>query len=180
MRLEDAEAAEREGLLEKAADLYEEAIAEGSASLCTFLNLIVLYWQVTDFGFRAGMNLPLAFVKRAGERFRELLSLARARFPGSTEVVFWSRYIDWADLGTPLSTSECEDLLAANPADLTPALFLYSHSEGHRFQAEAMRLLDAYRGRGTLRAGYIVSVIEAGLMHSRRGDSRNRETGGHS
>lgn len=167
MTAEDALAAERQGLLEKAADLYEEALSQGTMPLWAWLNLIVLYWQVTDYGFWTARRLPLAFVKRAGNRLEEVISLAQTLFPKRTEVSFWSGYIHWVSLGTPFDARECECFLKDNPSDLTPAFFLFSQSNGSRYAPEAKRLLEIYKGKETLRAAYITSVVEARLRRLR-------------
>jgi hypothetical protein len=161
MICDDAVAAERQGQLELAADLYEQSLAQEPMPLWAMLNLIVLYWQCAEYGFWVGRHLSADFAKRAGARLHPLLSMAQARSPDSTELAFWCRYIRWADLGEPLSIADCEQLLTKNPKDLTPVVFLYPQRGGQNWAVDAMRLLEQCRRENTTRAGYISSVIEA-------------------
>ena len=99
MSLADAIRADREGRVEQAAILYEDALAAGEDALQAFLNLSILFWQSTDYGFSTAKGLTPGFVTRAGQRFPELLRDAGRKYPQSTEVRFWQKYIPWADLG---------------------------------------------------------------------------------
>ena len=167
MTLTEARAAEREGRDEDAADLYERALA-GGRQRDAMLDLAVLYWQATDYGYLAAKKLRAEFVSRAGKRFPELLREAASAFPDSTEVEFWCRYIEWTDFGGPAPTNACAELLARDPTTLAPAMHLFSVSQGRQCRSEASALLRASEGLGTARARYVVSVIDGVLRRQAR------------
>lgn len=163
MSFAEALAAERVGDIESASVRYEEALMADCASLDVLLNLVVLYWQSTDVGLAAAKALSPSFLARAGSRIPQLLDEAERRFPASTEVRFWRRYIAWADLGEELDGEDCRQLLREDPATLVPAMHLFALSHGSEAEAEAHELLRSCRGEGTARARYIISVLE-GVM----------------
>lgn len=163
MTLDDARKADREGRLIEAATLYEEALSEGRLPVDALMDMAILYWQATDYGYWTGKELPLAFVRRAGIRFREILELAQAQFPGSAEPVFWQRYTRWADVGEPLAEAECIGMLQEDPTSLVPSMHIFATSEGRSHSQEAMRLLSDCKARETTRTKYISSVIEGVL-----------------
>jgi hypothetical protein len=169
MTLQAAIAADREGRIEDAAALYEAVLTAPDAPLQAFMNLAVLYWQATDYGFSTAVKLKSEFVRMAGRRRREVLQGALLAYPGSTEALFWTKYMAWADLGGTLTLDECEDLLSKDPSVLVPAMHEFALSNGSRAQKEAEALLSSSRLEGTVRAKYICSVVEAALQRARRG-----------
>jgi len=50
MTLDEALAADREGRTQDAAAAYERCLLSQSADVTPWINLVVLYWQTTDFG----------------------------------------------------------------------------------------------------------------------------------
>lgn len=159
MRLKDARSAEEQGRIEQAAELYEQALLADPAQVDALIDLVVLYWHATDYGVWKAEGLDLAFVRRAGERFRELLVSGRAAFPGHPAMVFWQKYIAWAETDAPLRPEECRALLRAHPDYLEPALYLFATSHGSECRSEARRLLAACEHTATWRCRYIRSVI---------------------
>ena len=167
MTLELARQADREERVEEAASLYEAAI-RSDPSQDALLDLVLLYWQATDFGYRTFRRLPDSFVKRAGERFPQLLAEARRTFPTSTEVEFWGQYIPWAYLAEPFPVEDCERLFARDRTVLVPVLYLFGQSDGRQYQPEAIELLRRSREKGTLGAKYVQGVIEGVLTRKYR------------
>lgn len=167
MTFEDAIAADRDGRLLDAAGLYEGLLASKLHSLEVFLNLVVLYWQITDFGFWTAKGLSEEFVKRAGNRLQDLLNKDFKKYQDSAEVTFWKRYILWTDLGEPFSTADCVMLLESDESVIVPVMFLFAESEGKQWREQALELLDQCRANGTTRAQYVQSVIEGVLKRSK-------------
>ena len=161
----DAVNADEEGDLIRAAALYEECLP-GGLTLGALLNLAVLYWQATDFGFLSAKNLPKEFVKRAGGRIAEVLQVASERFPGAEEVEFWKRYIAWADLGEPFSPDECQALTERRPDYGEPMMYLLPATHTAEYRGKAQAALSAYRGQRTVRASYVTSVLESALQQA--------------
>lgn len=167
MTLAEALAADREGRTQDAAAAYEGVLRSDPVDITAILNLAVLYWQATDYGVATAEHLPPEFVALAGRRFRELLQLAHERFPERPEVLFWTKYIAWADLGEPFDPAECRKILRDYPEYLEPALVLFSSSAGAEGEAEAMQLLERCSEELTARCRYIVSVLN-GVLKRRR------------
>jgi hypothetical protein len=167
MMLAEALAADREGRTQDAASAYEATLLSEPLDLTAILNLTVLYWHATDYGVSATEHLSREFVALAGSRFRELLKVAQVRFPERPEVLFWTKYIGWAELGEAFEPEECRSLLADHPEYLEPALVLFARSAGVEAEAEAMQLLARCSKEGTARCRYIVSVIN-GVLKRRR------------
>jgi hypothetical protein len=163
MTLTEARAADREGRIEAAATAYEQALASGDAPLDAVIDLAVLYWQSTEYGFWKSLGLSPAFVDKAAERFPQLLAQAEQLYPERPEPRFWKRYTAWADLGEPFEVTEAEALLRKHPDYLEPAMMLYSVSPGSEHEAQARELLRACRTAGTTRCRYMASVIEGAL-----------------
>jgi len=160
MTLEEAHAADREERVEDAARLYEAALVADPGNADALVELVVLYWQATDYGVWKSKGINREFVGFAGKRFRELLGQGSDSFPGSPAIRFWAKYIAWADLGEPLDGDECRTLLRGRPEYLEPAMFLFAASQGSECESEARRLLHVCEQVGTSRCRYVVSVIE--------------------
>ena len=167
MTLAEALSAERDGRIEDAAAAYEGVLLSTPDDLTTTINLIVLYWQATDFGISATQRLSPAFVVIAGRRLRELLEEPQACLSSQAEFLFWRKYIAWADLGEPLDPADCREFLRQNPQYLEPAFVVFSRSAGVEAEAEAMKLLERCSKCPTARCRYIESVID-GVLKRRR------------
>lgn len=167
MSLGRAIEADRSGRLVEAADLYEALLDSEHESVEVFLNLLVLYWQVTDFGFWVGHGLPEEFVGRAGQRLHDLLEDGVKKYEENIEAISWKRYILWADLDEPFSTEDCLALLEQDRRASIPIMVLFTRSEGTRWREEALILLEECRQEGTTRAGYVQSIIDAVLTSPR-------------
>ena len=159
MKQKEAAMAERNGEILRAAELYEASLNDASEE--ALINLAVLYWQMTDYGFSTTLRLSPEVVERAGLRFNEVLDEAARKYPGSAAVAFWRRYIAWADLGDPFDAEDCRQLLRENPEYLEPAMYLFSTSQGRESEREALTLLAQCQRLGTVRARYVASVIES-------------------
>lgn len=174
MTLAEALAADRQGRIQDAAIAYESVLLSAPDDLAATMNLAVLYWQATDPGISAAERLPPEFIALAGKRSRELLEAAQRRFPSEPELLFWPRYIAWADLGEPFDLAECRELLRQHPEYLEPAFVLFSRSAGAEAEAEAMKLLERCSEDPTARCRYIVSVIKGVLKRRRPKKSGSR------
>ena len=141
MSFADALAADQAGDLEEAAAAYEDILVREGPNVRVLLNLVLLYWQSTDFGLSSAKQLTPTFVARAGQRVPTLLAEANRAFPKSTEVQFWKRYIQWADLGEEFAVDECRELLLREPKVLVPVLHLFAQSRGLEHEQEALALL---------------------------------------
>lgn len=145
MTLRQALDADCEGRITDAAEGYEEVLRHDPRNVTAICNLLVLYWQSTDFGFLVGNDLPRAFVFLAGRRTLELLKFGRPQFPDNPELTFWNSYIGWTDHGGPFDIRAFRVLLREH---------LGTWSQRCRFTCGAMgtrrrlRLLSCWRDVG--------------------------------
>lgn len=168
MNFIDALEADRSNKIEWAAAAYEETLLGEKADISAAINLLVLYWQTTDYGFSTSLNLPKSFIVKAGNRLPELITEIKDKFGEVTEVEFWEKYIRWADLGEEFDVRECKNMLEKSPKYLEPAMFIYSSSGGQKLVGTAEIILTACRLDGTVRAKYVASVIDATKKHKSR------------
>ena len=149
-----------------AADAYEDLIVGGD--LEAMLNLLVLYWEATDYGILSYYRLSDAFVGRAGRRWRDLLKDTQQRHPSDMSVEFWCRCIESLEFdGAFLSPAECRLMLARQPENLEPAMIIFSESDCTEGIEETRRLLSWCEAQGTVRAGYISAVLEGEMKRAR-------------
>ncbi len=160
MSLQDAVREDMNGSLVRAADGYEQIIQAECAPLGAYLNLAVLYWQCTDYGFNAGHALGLEFIHKAGERYQALLAEAGRCYPHHSEIRFWTLYCDYVTLGEPPFVEECRALVAAAGKPLVPYFYLYAASEGQEYLREASELLAECLKHPTVKNKYVISVIK--------------------
>lgn len=160
MTLHLALAEDQAGHIEIAARLYEDAV-QRDPDIEGLINLGVLYWCATDYGFWTGHGLTRNFVDRAGQRFPEILRQAADMFPSRPEPIFWSQYIAWADLGQSFPDENASNLIQQHPTYVEPAFFLFSISQGAECAEQARQLLQRSKQSPTCRNRYVASVIEA-------------------
>jgi hypothetical protein len=161
-------AAEADGRIEHAASEYEAYASTVPADLEAVLNLIVLYWQCTDYGFSTAHKLSATFIDHAARRLKELSDDASLRFGGAPQVAFWRSYIHWADFGEGITVDDCRNLLKKYPDYLEPAVFLFAATQGAEGESECQEILGKCEGLGTVRCQYLVSVIHGVIKRRRR------------
>jgi len=162
-----AQELERTGEIQRASLAYEALLEKGGLGLDGLINLVVLYWQVTDFGFSTFHRFPSEFVATAGRRLQELLGDEMCEFSSAPEFVFWKKYIEWADVGGRLEVTECLRLMRLKPGYLEPVMFVFSASNGAELVSEAEALLARSIEAGTIRGNYVASVIRGVQKRSR-------------
>lgn len=168
MTLEQARDADRRERYEEAADLYEAVIAAGDRSSDVLLDLAGVYWEATDPGIAAARHTSAELMSRAGSRLRSILEEAVRLYSDNDEVCFWKKYIEWADLGEPLTREECLEMLRRSPDSLAPVLFLLSDDDIEPYAEQAQHLLELARARGTARDRYARLLLEGYLKRARR------------
>lgn len=166
MTFEDALSLDKQGDLAGASLAYEACLAEDPSRIGVLVNLIVLYWQATDFGFSTGHNLTADFVQRCSRRLEELLISQPKETEFSAEFMFWKKYIAWADLGEELLVEDCRRILRADPDYFEPAMYIFSVTEGRECAEEAETLLRICSSQATIRAQYVASVIRGTILRS--------------
>ncbi|WP_309893695.1 hypothetical protein [Archangium sp.] len=167
MSLEEALAADRRRDFANAIRFYEESLVHPDASVEAYLNLLVLCWQLTDYGYWTTMKVPRHILDKASSLLTELRERAKARFPNDAEVAFWDKYIQWTDLGDGLEEEECEALLQEPSSRRAPVMHLFAISGGTLYRRDALDLMTRCEAECTVRAAYIASVIRG--VEERRG-----------
>lgn len=167
MNLAEAISLDVGGHTQLAAAAYEDVLLVNPDNPIAAINLLVLYWQATDYGASTAEGLPSDFVALAARRVRQILAEAPDSLRNRPETLFWGKYITWADFGTPYELEECRALLLAHPNYLEPAIYLFASSEGKEAEAQASLLRTNCESRKTARCRYALSVIE-GVFGRRR------------
>lgn len=158
--------ADENGCIETAAAGYEASLRSDPGDLEATVNLAVLYWQAAG-GSDGNPHKPTAFSRLARRRLCEILDSASHRFPSRPEIQFWRKYIAAAELGEPLDSTECRELMRAQPDYLEPAFVVFLKSAGREAEPEAMRLLADYSEQPTARGRYVTAMITAALRKQR-------------
>ncbi|MCC4616713.1 hypothetical protein LL972_12010 [Xanthomonas campestris pv. asclepiadis] len=159
MSFNEAVEFERINEVTKAAECYERVLNECPKDLGAFINLLVLYWQSTDYGFSLSSRLPASFVLVAGNRLAEMLGDMPSNFSGEPEFNFWVKYIAWADLGGHFEVEECYEMMRRKSGYYEPAMFIYAATAGEQAVSEVDKLLELVRSQSTARERYIYSVV---------------------
>jgi hypothetical protein len=149
--------------IESAAKYYELAIQSDDPPIECYVNLAVLYWESTDFGFNTGHNLSPEFVHKAGDRYPLILNDAIIRFRDHNEVIFWQYYSAWISLGGRPFVKECLELVKDNDAMLTPYFYLYMQSGNPSYLPVIRNLAQVTKKLLTTKNRYIWSVLESSL-----------------
>jgi len=157
---------DEQGNLIKAIDLYERCLScNETAPLDAYLNLVLIYWQITDFGFNASHTLDPELVRKAGERYKMVLKGANEAYPGNSEVRFWQLYCDHVSTGTGDIENDCRTLIGNQSSNNTPALYLYAKSGGCLYKAEAEDLASSCKKCLTFKNRYMLSVLQSNAIH---------------
>lgn len=149
----------------EAARAYEDVLSKGDRNVETYLNLAVLYFQCTDFGYMSHHGLSEEFCQKASKRARELLDEAEDRFGSQNELSFWRYYFDYAELGEPADPSRVEELLQEGPSRVPVFHLLMLQGEGP-YIAEGEALLREMSPPQTERERYVVSVLRSVLSEA--------------
>lgn len=139
---------------------YEKAITEQDADLETFLNLAVLYFMCTDYGYIAHHKLSNEFVEKAWKRANEVLKEAESKFGKQAEIDFWRYYFRFVVLGDKPFIEIAENL---SRSSLVPYFYLFTSPRGERYRQKAQQLLELVRDGTTAKKRYIKSILEGKL-----------------
>jgi hypothetical protein len=144
-----------------AAKAYEDVILAGSSPLDCYINLSVLYWQCTDFGFNSNLKLDPVFVKSAGVRYTQILHDANEQFVNQPEIKFWELYFDYISLGGPSFIDECKEIVQNPACSLVPYFYLLKMAGEKEFKPQVLKLIEHCRTSLTTKNKYIISVVES-------------------
>jgi hypothetical protein len=150
--------------IEEAANAYESLLPIPDTPIDAFLNLSVLYWQSTEYGFNVGHRLSLDFIHRAAERYKPVLDEAEVRSGQLPEITFWRRYFNYIDLGDPLTVAECLELLEEPDTNKVIYLFVYPQTGNPQYLPQVRQLLLEAEQQPTTRNHYISSVLRSALQ----------------
>jgi hypothetical protein len=157
---EEAEALDAEDRPLEAAAAYRAAIANSQADLSTYVNLAVLYFEISDEGYSAHHRLPDELFKTAIGRAHEVLDQAEARFGPEPELEFWRRYIARIRQGGEEFFEEAERMVGTGKT-LVPYFYVIAGPRRQAFVEGARTLLDSVRGGRTQRERYVRAVLQS-------------------
>lgn len=150
----------------EAAWAYEILLQEDETTLETFLNLAVLYFTCTDFGYSAHHHLLPEFSAQAYDRSLEILDRAQGKFGEHSEITFWKLYFPFVLLGEQPFNAECTRLVASGES-LVPYFYLFAYVDQEKHRTQAEQLLKAVQGGMTARERYIKSILEGAITRTR-------------
>jgi len=154
---------DRDRTLIEAAASYEQVDLSERLPGDAIANLMALYWQATDFGYSSAYALPRSFVAHAGDRLEQLLAVEYS-MNRQPEPFFWKRYVRWIEYGESLSVEDCQQLMTMHSDYVEPAFHAYSLSGGAVCGELVGALVTRCKKVGTIRAEYVVSVIESTMV----------------
>jgi hypothetical protein len=141
----------------RAIEWYERALNEGPCLVDLFIDLAMVYFICTDFGYASAKRLPQELAASAYRRAQETLSRAEATHGSSAEILFWRKYFEFIVLGAGEFKQEATRL--AQQGTLVPYVHLYSRFASDKFSDEARLLMQSVSGVHTAKARYIRSVL---------------------
>lgn len=144
----------------EAALAYEIVLQQYEANLDTFLDLAVLYFVCTDFGYSAHHHLLPEFSAKAYERALEILDKAEKRFGQETEISFWRQYFQYVVLGDEPFVETCEQLVHSG-SSLIPYFYLFTSLKGEKYRPQAQQLFEMVKDGATAKKRYIRSILES-------------------
>jgi hypothetical protein len=147
----------------EAAWAYELAIQEPDAKLHVFIDLAVLYFVCSDFGYASAKHLPAEFVNAAYERIFAVLDAAERRWGSKVEIDFWRLYIPARILGDE-EPEEAYRRLAARDDALLPGVQLFQLSGGAEHAESVKTLWSIVKDATTERGRYLRSVMESSVF----------------
>ena len=141
-----------------AAEYYERSI-ESEGYPDAFLNLSVLYFQFTDYGINASLQLPVEFVKKAFDRFDPVITEGISEFPQNTEMRFWKRYFSWRTINSELTEAEVLEILNQGVFNNVPFFLLYLFNPS-KYMPQRDELLIECQNLPTAKNKWILSLID--------------------
>lgn len=151
--------------IEKAAEYYEISIRESEATLDAYINLACLYWQATDFGFNAALNLPADFIKIAGSRMYAVLESAEKIFGHHSELTFWRMYFDFTSVGEPPFPEKALELAQQSDDTLVPYMHVYDQTRDEKYRIQVEQLLEEANSTPTTKNRYIASILNSSSLN---------------
>lgn len=165
--LEVAREADRAGRMVDAAEAYERVMRDEAPELDVYLDAAVLYTSASDFGVASGLHLPDAFYENAIPNSRRVLENARMRFGEHPDITFWTLYVPWFTVATPIGLADALALEGAGSRDVY--LYLAGVREvAERFTERCAALLASVSEERTERERFIKSVLDSALGTNRR------------
>lgn len=153
--------------LEPAAKAYEEAIRLEDADLPAYLDLAILYFVCSDFGYASSHRLSSDFETSTWNGIFSTLDRAEERFGTCGEIAFWRRYCRWILLSEDwMSESDIREL-TSNGESLVPYFYLVGSfaklgsTDRQQYQSRAKLLYDQVKDGKTARSRYILRVLES-------------------
>lgn len=165
-RLAIAKQFDAQDLLIKASEAYEGLIATGKADIDIYVDLAVLYFVCTDYGYSTYHALPRWFIEKSWKRAHEVLNEATIVFGNEPEFLFWHKYFDFVVLGDSPFDDECQQWVARSNT-LVPYFYLFSVVDTDKYKEQATKLFELVKYGHTAKERYIKSILEPHLKVKR-------------
>jgi hypothetical protein len=151
--------------LKIAISLYEECLLEENSTLDVFLNLGIIYWDISfDYGASSNFIADGVFseeeVAGFSSKYNETLNKAKLIYPDNVELEFWMKYIkELTNYSDHNSCGEFRKLVKRDPECLTPYFYLGVLCDDKSVAHQTQKLKAELLNTPTYKNKYLLSFL---------------------
>lgn len=136
-----------------------------NADINIYINLAFLYWHsIAQFAWADHYKIPNYIRDIAYNRYKELLNIAKVKFPDYGELYFWEKYFNHRLIYDDLTEEEILLILHTyKDNNLVPYFFLYLFDE-NKYKNQRDLLHQQCILLPTAKNNYIKSLLEAKIF----------------
>lgn len=112
-KINNAKSNDEEGNIERAYELYLEAISEDEAEMGDYLNASFIAFIFQDFGVSNAKNIPDNLIDQSWTEMYTLLDVCESKFGQQKEIDFWRRYYKLILEGQEINDELCQKYLSS-------------------------------------------------------------------
>ncbi len=112
-KIDNARSSDDEGNIERAYELYLEAISEGEVEMGDYLNASFIAFIFQDFGVSSAKKIPDSLIDEAWKKMYELLDMCESKFGRQKEIDFWRSYYRLILEGQEENNERCQRYLSS-------------------------------------------------------------------
>jgi hypothetical protein len=145
----------------QAVEFYEKAISVDELDVPGYLNLMVLYFEMLDYGFCSSHQISQELSEIADSRLWQLNNEIKTKFGENDEAMFWETYSKFVVLGEDSSVYELIWLsFIDRQSTLVPLIYFFGREKVIAQYTEQIALLKVQCIEATsARERYILSIL---------------------
>ncbi|NHZ42764.1 hypothetical protein [Massilia aquatica] len=144
-----------------AIDAYEKKIADKTAQLADYINLMAVYFVIQDYGYNVDLDIPEHYFDVGLTRIREIPAQIKERLGESDEANFWRDYALFIVLDSPVDEAVWIRYIQSG-STLVPLIAIGLHRSEGEFAAKTAELARSIANEDTCRTRYIESILSSG------------------